>query len=175
MGDSSNFEIESRAAVGLSWTLLLEHEVLQWNVIMTSLETIIRFFMANENHLEPKWTQEPSFVWTKLIFVFLDMQVSLAPTYVSPSVGPYVCWSVRLLVRPSVGPSVRWSIRPLVRWSARRSVHPALFSNIENRGFWVWKIFWCLNNNVTMSDDEVVASYGPPRSLFHQKSLGADQ
>ena len=66
------------------------------------------------------------------------------------------------MVRRSVGLSVGPSGGPAVR----PSVHPALFSIIESHGFSVWKIFLCQNTNLAMSDDEVVASFVPPRYLF---------
>ena len=52
-----------------------------------------------------------------------------------------------------------------VRPSVRRSV-PCYFPKMKIVDFEDKKSSNDLINNATMSDDEVVASYGPPRSLF---------
>ena len=68
--------------------------------------------------------------------------------------------SKRGCVRPSVGPS----IRPSVRRSVRRSVGPSVpryFQTLKIEVFECGKSSHVINNNDTMSDDEVVASYVP--------------
>ena len=65
--------------------------------------------------------------------------------------------SIRGRVRPSVGPSGRPSVRPSV---------PCYFRMTKIDDFDREKYSNNMINNATISDDEVVASYGPPRSLF---------
>ena len=69
------------------------------------------------------------------------------------------CPSVRSSVRPSVRPSDRPSVRPSV---------PCYFRKTKIVDFEDRKSLNDVINNATMSDDEVVTSYGPPRSLFSQ-------
>ena len=64
---------------------------------------------------------------------------------------------------------LRISIRGRVRPSVRRSVGPSVpcyFRKTKIVDFEDRKSSNDIINNATMSDDEVVASYGPPRSLF---------
>ena len=79
---------------------------------------------------------------------FLD-----ATTHLYKRSCPSVCPSVRRSVGPSVGPSVRRSV-------------PCYFRKTKIVDFVDEKSSNDLINNATMNDDEVVASYGPPRSLF---------
>ena len=46
------------------------------------------------------------------------------------------------------------------------SVRPMLFSEDENRGFCGWEVLKKYINNATMSDDDLVAFYGPRGPCF---------
>ena len=75
-----------------------------------------------------------------------------------------LCISIRGRVRPSVRPSVG----PSVRRSVRRSVRPSVPRYFQTSKIEVFECGQSSNiiDNDTMSDDEVVASYVPPRYLF---------
>ena len=64
--------------------------------------------------------------------------------------------SVGPLVRPSVCPSVGASVPCYFRMTKIDDFDKEIYLNDKI-------------NNATISDDEVVASYGPPRSLFFRK------
>ena len=71
-------------------------------------------------------------------------------------------------LRISIRGRVRPSVRPSVRRSVRRSVGPSVpryFLTLKIEVFECGKSSNVINND-TMSDDEVVASYVPPRYLF---------
>ena len=69
--------------------------------------------------------------------------------------------------------SIRGRVRPSVRRSVRRSVRPSVpcYFRMTNMAIFEGrKSSNDITNNNRMSDDEVVASYVPPRYLFLGKS-----